>query len=74
MHTLIYLLDAIYHHVVIGLMHITEGMLVIHILSIVILATLSLLLLIFYPVVAGYLPLRLSVLGSVYIACKVGIC
>ena len=35
----IYLLDAIYCHVVIGLIHIMEGVLVIHILSIEILAT-----------------------------------
>ena len=35
----IYLLDAIYHHAVIGLMHLTEGVLVIYILSIVILTT-----------------------------------
>ena len=34
-----YLLDTIYHHVVIGLMHITEGVLVRHIASIAIFAT-----------------------------------
>ena len=38
----IYLLDVIYYHAVIGLMHITEGVLVRHIASIVILATLVL--------------------------------
>ena len=37
----IYLLDAIYNHVVIGLMHITKGVLVMHIASITILATLD---------------------------------
>ena len=35
----IYLLDAIYYHVVIDLMLITEGMLVMHIVSIAILTT-----------------------------------
>ena len=37
----VYLLDAIYHHAVIGLMYITEGVLVIHIPSIVILTTMN---------------------------------
>ena len=39
MHMPIYPLDAIYHHAVIGLMHIMEGTLVMHIASIVILTT-----------------------------------
>ena len=35
----IYLVDAIYHHMVIGLTHIMEGAVVMHIASIAILAT-----------------------------------
>ena len=35
----IYLLDAIYCYAVVGLMHITKGVLVMHIVSTVILAT-----------------------------------
>ena len=41
MHMPRYLLDALYHHAVIGLMHIMEDALVMHIVIIAILATSS---------------------------------
>ena len=37
----IYLLEAIYHHAVIGLVHITEGVLVMHLASMAILTTVA---------------------------------
>ena len=45
MHVYTYLLDAIYYYAVISLMHTKEGALAIHLSSIVILATLDMLLL-----------------------------